>query len=100
MNCVRVNRSGIVHPEGMAVAQAGDRNLCLVFSAGCVGRSELRPTGDRTGALKELAEGPEQEAGESHSYRQSQDPGHQQVADCAPLQAGVICRHGTRDARR
>src|SRR6266853_5911349 len=31
-------------------------------------------------ALKEVAKGPEQEAGESHGHRQSQDPGHQQVA--------------------
>jgi hypothetical protein len=48
----------------------------------------------------ELAEGPEQEAGKSHGYRQRQDPGHHQVANRGPLQAGVICRHGAGDARR
>jgi hypothetical protein len=50
--------------------------------------------------LEDVAEGPEEEAGEHHGDGEGQDPGHQQVAHGGPLQAGVIRQHGAGDTGR
>lgn len=49
-------------------------------------------------ASENLAEGPEEEAGKHHGDGQGKHPGHEQVAESAPLQAGAIGGHGTGDA--
>lgn len=45
--------------------------------------------------LEDLTEDVEEEAREHHGDRQGQDPGHEHVSDRGPLQAGMVCGHGS-----
>src|ERR1041385_653728 len=50
--------------------------------------------------LEDFSESPEQETGKHHSDGQGENPGHHQVANGCPLQAGMIGGHGTGDTLR